>query len=249
MSANFPRLLSRLSALLLGGAMLMSSAWAADSATDPTLQQVQQRFSAQFPGVRVDGVSATPYADLYEIRVGNNLLYADANVNYVLEGNLIDAPTRRNITAQRQEQLNAINFADLPLHLAFEQVRGDGSRKLALFEDPNCGYCKQLRQTLQGMDNVTIYTFMYPILSPDSHVKVQATWCAEDKAATWEAWMLRQQPPASRECDAPMDDLIALGRKLNVRGTPTLFFADGSRATGALPAAMLEQRLKQAAQP
>lgn len=253
------RLLSQFAAMVLGGSVLLTPALAQPAATAApdaqtsaappanVLAQVQQRFTAQFPGIRVEGVSPTPYGDLYEIRVGNTLLYANADVTYVLEGNLIDAPTRRNLTAQRQEQLNAINFDELPLELAFLQVHGDGSRKVAIFEDPNCGYCKQLRKTLQTLPNVSIYTFMYPILSEDSHVKVHSIWCAQDRGATWDAWMLEQKIPPVQECNAPMDDFVALGRKLNVRGTPTLFFADGSRATGALPMAMLEQRLQQAA--
>lgn len=242
------RLLSRpLTYLALGLSLLAGSALAQTASTAADASgQVQQRFSSQFPGIRVDGVSPTPYGGLYEIRVGNTLLYADEAVSYVLEGNLIDGATRRNLTAQRQEQLNAIDFADLPLDLAFLQVRGDGSRKLAIFEDPNCGYCKQLRKTLLDLDNVSVYTFMYPILSPDSATKVQAIWCADDKAAAWDAWMIEGKAPAALECDAPMDDFVALGRKHNVRGTPTLFFADGSRATGALPLAMLQQRLQQA---
>ncbi|MGE4339159.1 MAG: DsbC family protein [Pigmentiphaga sp.] len=231
--------------LTLGLSLLAGSAQAQSTGADAS-DQVQQRFSSQFPGIRVDGVSSTPYGGLYEIRVGNTLLYADEAVNYVLEGNLIDGATRRNLTAQRQEQLNAIDFAELPLDLAFLQVRGDGSRKLAIFEDPNCGYCKQLRKTLLDLDDVSVYTFMYPILSPDSAAKVQSIWCAEDKGAVWDAWMIDGKTPATLECDAPMDDFVALGRKHNVRGTPTLFFADGSRATGALPLAMLQQRLQQA---
>lgn len=254
MSSLFTRLASRFAPLALIGALLGAPALAQDTPAAPTpapvnvQAQVQERFTAQFPGIRVDGVSPTPYRGLYEIRVGNTLLYADADVTYVLEGNLIDAPTRRNLTAQRQEQLNAVNFKELPLELAFLQVHGNGSRQVAIFEDPNCGYCKQLRQTLQELDNVSIYTFMYPILSEDSHVKVHSIWCADDRGATWDAWMLEQKAPPVLECNAPMDDFIALGRKLNVRGTPTLFFADGSRATGALSLAMLEQRLQQAAQ-
>ncbi len=231
--------------LVLAASFVLPSVALAQAA-DP-LQQVEQRFSQQFPNINVTGVSPTPYQGLYEIQVGNTILYANEDVSYVLEGNLIDAPTRRNVTAQRQEQLNAIEFSELPLDLAFEQQRGDGSRVVAIFEDPNCGYCKQLRQTLQQVDDLTIYTFMYPILSPDSHTKVQSIWCAEDRGATWDAWMLEGTVPPNLECDAPMDDFVALGRQYNVRGTPTLFFADGSRATGALPQPMLEERLERAA--
>lgn len=209
-------------------------------------REVEQRFTQQFSNVPVTAVRPTPYDGLYEIQVGNTLLYADEAVSFVLEGNLIDASTRSNVTAQRQEQINTIDFAELPMELAFEQRRGDGSRVIALFEDPNCGYCKQLRQTLQQVDDITIYTFMYPILSADSHTKVESVWCADERGTVWDDWMLNGITPPTLQCDAPLDDLVALGRQYNVRGTPTMFFADGTRATGALPGPMLEQRLNRA---
>lgn len=220
-------------------------------ATTPALAQsdantaVNARFQEKFPGVPVQSVTRTPYG-LYEVLVAGEIVYTNEDVSYVLQGTLIDTATRTNVTSARMEQISAVPFEQLPLELAFKQVRGNGERKVAIFEDPNCGYCKQLRHTLQQVDDVTIYTFMYPILSPDSTEKVKAIWCADDKGATWDAWMLKGQAPAPAQCDVPVDQLVALGRGLNVRGTPTIIFANGNRVSGALPLAQLENRLNSA---
>ena len=159
-----------------------------------------------------------------------------------MEGPLIDAMTRRDVTRESQEKLSAVTFDQLPLDLAIKQVKGDGSRKVAIFEDPNCGYCKQLRKTMESVDNVTIYTFLYPILSPDSKIKVRDVWCARTRArpGTTGCCAARSRPPPNATCPRK---LLALGQRLMVRGTPTLFFADGSRISGALPLDQLKERL------
>ena len=127
--------------------------------------------------------------------------------------------------------------------MAIKQVTGDGSRKIAVFEDPNCGYCKRLHQALKEVDNITVYTLLFPILSPDSTVKARNIWCAKDQAATWKAWMQDGVVPPDAACDAPIDKMLALGRKLMVQGTPAIIFADGSRVNGALPLDALQQKL------
>ncbi len=226
----------------------MGCIWATQGLAADNSAAVQKRFESLFEGVPVDGVAQTPYG-LYEVQVGGELLYTDESVSYVLQGTLVDTATRMNVTSARQEQLSAVPFDQLPLELAFVQKLGNGARKMAIFEDPNCGYCKQLRHTLLDLKDVTIYTFMYPILSPDSSTKVQSVWCAKDKAAAWDDWMLNGKVPPAASCDAPMTEFVALGQRLNVRGTPTIFFEDGSRASGALPLAMLEDRLRDAEAP
>ncbi|WP_371820205.1 DsbC family protein [Verticiella alkaliphila] len=164
-----------------------------------------------------------------------------------MQGALVDAESRRNLTTARLEQLNAVAFSDLPMELAFTQVRGNGSRHIAVFEDPNCGYCKQFRRTLLEVDDITVHTFMYPMLAPDSADKVRDVWCAKDKAAAWDAWMIEGKRPATASCDAPLPQMVALGQKLRVRGTPTIIFADGTRVGGALPRAAFEERLAKVA--
>lgn len=211
------------------------------ASADP--QSVRQAFNQRFPGLNIDAVKPTPFPGLYEVQIGMDLVYVDADVHYILQGSLIDAQTRRDLTAERLEDLSKVAFADLPLELAVKQVKGDGSRKIAVFEDPNCGYCKRLHQTLDDVDNITVYTLLFPILSPDSTVKARNIWCAKDQAATWRAWMLDGKVPPEANCEAPLDTILALGRKMMVRGTPNIVFADGSRVNGALPLDALKQKL------
>ncbi|WP_416232909.1 DsbC family protein [Castellaniella sp.] len=216
------------------------------TATAPAPQQAQaitQAFEQRFPGIRVDAVRLTPMEGIYEVQVGLDLLYTDARVNYVLQGSLIDAKARRDLTAERLEVLQQVAFDSLPLDRAIRQVKGTGARKVAVFEDPNCGYCKQLHHTLEDVDNVTVYTFLFPILTPDSATKSRDIWCAADPAKAWKAWMLNGELPATADCSTPIQDNLALGRKLNIQGTPALFFADGSRVNGALPLDALKKKL------
>lgn len=228
-----------------------ATATAQTSTAQPTAAQsakaqaVQKLFAERFDNPPITAVRLTPYG-LYEVQLGMDLVYTDEKVSFVLDGTLIDGVTRRDVTRERQDALAKIPFDQLPFELSFKQVRGDGTRKIAIFEDPNCGYCKQLRQSMVGMDNVTIYTFPYPILSPDSTVKVRNIWCAKDPGATWDAWMLQGKVPPAVECDAPTDKMVALGQKLMVRGTPGLFFVDGSRVGGAIPKEEIEKHLQQA---
>lgn len=215
------------------------------SAQAPTAAEanVKKLFTERFGAVAIDSITRTPYG-LYEVRVGSDLLYTDEKVTFVLDGTLIDAATKRNVTRERVEKLLAIKFDELPLNLAIKQVRGDGSRRIALFEDPNCGYCKQLRKSMKGIDNVTVYTFLYPILAPDSTTKSRAVWCSADKGKAWDDWMLDgKAPSANTNCDTPIDQIVALGKKLQVTGTPTIFFGDNTRVGGAIPADQLKAKL------
>lgn len=206
-------------------------------------QSITRAFEQRFPGIHVDAIRVTPMAGIYEIQVGMDLLYTDAQVDYVLQGSLIDAKARRDLTAERLEVLQQVAFDSLPLDHAIRQVKGTGARKVAVFEDPNCGYCKQLHRTLEDVDNVTVYTFLFPILAPDSTTKARDIWCAADPAKAWKAWMLKGELPAAADCQTPIQDNLALGRKLNVQGTPALFFADGSRVNGAMPLDALKKKL------
>lgn len=212
------------------------------SVSTPQLDAVKERFQQRFSGMDVTAVRLTPYG-IFEVQLGMDLIYTDEKVTWVMEGPLIDAMTRQDVTRATQEKLSAVTFDQLPLELAIKQVKGTGAKKVAIFEDPNCGYCKQLRKTMEELTDVTVYTFMYPILSPDSKDKVRDVWCAKDQGKTWDDWMVRNKKPAAANCDVPEDKLLALGHKLMVRGTPTLFFADGSRVSGAIPLDQLKERL------
>ncbi len=197
---------------------------------------------------KIDEVSKTPIAGLYEIRVnGTEIFYADAEGNYLLQGNLIDTRQRRNLTEERVDKLSAISFDALPFKDAFTIVRGNGKRKLAVFEDPNCGYCKRFERDLQKVDNVTVYMFLYPILSADSTDKSKAIWCAKDKGKAWQDWMVRDKAVTAASCDTTaIERNVEVGRKHKINGTPTLIFTDGTRVPGAITAAQVEKYLTDA---
>ena len=208
-------------------------------------------------GIKVDSVTKAGYFGLYEVYADGNIFYTDEKVTAMLIGgdmirapqalNLIDLKTNRNITDERMRKLNAIKFSDLPLEQAIKQVRGNGKRVIATFEDPNCGYCKRLAKDLQKLENVTIYTFLYPILSEDSLKKSRQIWCAADRNRAWLDWIIDGKQPGGRDnCDtSAISKNQEFGRRLNITGTPTIIFADGERVPGAVPLATLEQKLSQ----
>ena len=198
---------------------------------------------------KIDEVRATPMGGLYEVRVGTDLFYTDAKGNFLIQGELIDTKARRNLTEDRINKLTAVDFNALPLQDAFATVRGNGKRKLVVFADPNCGYCKRFERDLQNVDNVTIYTFLSPLLSPDSAEKSRNIWCAKDRNNAWNDWMLREKTPAAASCDtAALQRNLAFGKKHKITGTPTLLFANGARVPGAIGAADIEKRLAEASE-
>jgi thiol:disulfide interchange protein DsbC len=229
-----------LKTLLLGSLALACIAATAQEAS------IRKNIAERLPQLpKIDEISKAPLPGLYEIRVnGTDIFYTDAEANYLIQGNLIDLRQRRNLTEERLEKLTAVSFDALPLKDAFTVVRGNGKRKLAVFEDPNCGYCKRFERDLEKVNNVTVYTFLYPILSPDSTEKSKHIWCAKDKAKAWQDWMVREQLPAAANCDsAAITRNVELGRKHKITGTPTLIFADGSRVPGAISAPQIEKFL------
>ncbi|WP_219213701.1 DsbC family protein [Variovorax boronicumulans] len=207
---------------------------------------IRKNLASRIPQfANIDEVSKTPVAGIYEVRInGFEIYYTDEQGNYLLQGNLIDVQARRNLTEERVEKLSTVDFDKLPVKDAFKIVRGNGKRKLAVFEDPNCGYCKQFEREMKNVDNVTVYLFLYPVLGPDSNVKSRDIWCSKDKAKTWDDWMSTGAKPPTGSCDtAALQRNIEFGRKYNITGTPTVIFADGTRAPGAIPAAQVEKML------
>lgn len=198
---------------------------------------------ANFP--KIDEVARTPLPGIYEVRSGSDLFYTDADGSYVFTGELMDTRNRRNLTAERMDKLLAIDFDDLPVKDAFVVVRGNGKRKLAVFEDPNCGYCKRFERDLLKVDNVTVYMFLYPILGADSVEKSRAIWCAKDRGQAWLDWMVRDRAPSRvAQCDdAALARNTEFGRKHKITGTPTMVFANGSRVPGAIGSADIERLL------
>ena len=196
---------------------------------------------------KVDEVRPAPMPGLWEIRIGNEVRYTDPTGSYLIEGELIDLKARKNLTEERVTQLNRIDFATLPFKDAIVWKSGTGKRRIAVFADPNCGYCKRFEKGLQEMKDVTVYTFLIPILGGDSPEKSRAIWCAKDSTATWLAWMLKsEQPPkAPAGCDdAAIERNLALSRKIHVNGTPAILLEDGNRIPGAVGAVELERRLQ-----
>lgn len=197
---------------------------------------------------KIDEVRSTAMQGLYEVRIGTDLFYTDAKGNYLIQGELIDTKARRNLTEDRINKLTAVDFSALPLQDAFTIVRGDGKRKVAIFEDPNCGYCKRFERDLQNVDNITVYLFLYPILSPDSAEKSRNVWCAKDRVTAWQDLMVREKVPAAASCDtAAIQRNLAFGRKHKITGTPTLIFANGTRVPGAIGAQEVEKRFAEVA--
>jgi thiol:disulfide interchange protein DsbC len=213
---------------------------------------IRKNIAARLPQLKaIDEVRRTDIPGIFELRVnGTDIYYTDAQANYLIEGNLIDTRSRRNLTEERVEKLTAIKFESLPLKDAFTIVRGSGERKIAVFEDPNCGYCKRFERDLQKVDNVTIYLFLYPILGADSTEKSKAIWCTKDRALAWQDWMLRDQSAVapSAMCDiSALARNVEIGRKYKITGTPTLLFTNGARLPGAVDSKKVEQMLVEAA--
>jgi thiol:disulfide interchange protein DsbC len=226
----------------LGLALAAASGFAETPQEAALKKQIQPRLGE---GAVIDSVTKTPYSGLFEVRVGSDIFYTDAQAKYLFVGRILDASTTEDYTKARVDEISKIKFSDLPLESALKTVKGNGKRVIAVFEDPNCGYCKRFRQNLQEVDNVTIYTFLYNILTPDSSVKSKNIWCSADRSKAWDEWMLNGKAAAvaPEACTTPNDKILALGRKMRVTGTPTIFFTDGSRIPGAIDAKGLEAKL------
>ncbi|MBC7779556.1 MAG: DsbC family protein [Proteobacteria bacterium] len=213
-------------------------------------QAIRKAIAEKFPNAKIESLSKTPFPGLLELVVDGTLFYTDEKFTYVLDGSVIDTKSWTNVSQQRREDLEAkqqgpIAFKELPLDQAVKIVKGNGRRVIATFEDPNCGYCKQFHSQLTKLNDVTIYTFLYPIISPpDSVEKSRAVWCSKDRARAWDEVMTSGKiAPAAANCKAPIDEVLKLGQKYNVKSTPTIFLSDGQRLRGALPVEQLDQAI------
>jgi thiol:disulfide interchange protein DsbC len=193
----------------------------------------------------IDEVTKTPVPGIYEVRIGSEILYSDENGNHLFQGSLIETKTRTSLTEARLNKLNAIDFAQLPLKDAFVWKNGTGARKIAVFADPNCGYCKKFEQDLQKIKNVTVYTFLLPVLGGDSPQKSENVWCSKDPAKTWLSWMLDNKVPPRNlgACSTPIERNLEFSRKYRINGTPAIIFTDGTRVPGAMSAEAIEKQL------
>lgn len=213
-------------------------------------KEVRQAVQALAPETKVVSVSKTPLPDLYEVVVdgprGIALVYASGKGDYVLVGELLDVKKRRNLTGERMERLNAVDFDSLPLSQAIKMVQGNGKRRMAVFSDPDCPYCRKLEPELAKLNDVTIYIFPYPLpMHPDAGRKSKLVWCSKDRLQAWKDMMLRIRLPEGgrSDCDHPVDKNLALGERLRIDGTPALILGDGRRLTGYASAERIEQML------
>ena len=235
--------LSRFRLLVLVGATLL-----AGGAAFAQEAQIRKGLLERIPSFpKIDEVRPSPIPGVYEVRyAGTEILYTDAKGEYLIQGSLIDAKTMTNLTEARIDKLSAVDFASLPVKDALVIKQGSGARKMAVFVDPNCGYCKRFERDLATIKDVTIYTFIIPILGPDSTAKSRDIWCAKDAVKSWRAWMIDGATPVKvmDKCDtAAIDRNLEFARKYRVNGTPAVFFEDGTRKPGALPAEMVEKLL------
>ena len=231
--------IARAAAALVFALALVPAAFADEAA-------IRKNISERVPDFpKIDEVTKTSIPGLYEIRIGTDILYTDEQGNYIIEGQLIETKTRTNLTEQRVAKLTAIDFKTLPLKDALVWKQGTGERKLVIFADPNCGYCKKFERDLLTVKDVTVYTFLYPILGGDSPEKSKAIWCAKDNTKAWRDWMIKGTPAEnSPNCDSTaLQRNFAFGKKHRINGTPGLVFEDGTQRAGALNAEAIEKML------
>ncbi len=225
--------------------LLLSVSLAHAAETDKTAAAIKDTLHKNYEQLigPVDQVNKSPVPGLYEVVTGDHIFYTDKNAQYLIDGQMFDLKARKNITEARAQKLFAIDFNALPLDLAIKKVKGNGSRKMAYFTDPNCGYCKKLEHELKDVTDVTLYLFLYPIFQGSAE-KVQDIWCSKDQVKAWDDLMQNGVQPAPAKCDGvPSDKVLALGKKLRVNGTPALIFANGVINPGYMPADALNKAL------
>ena len=219
---------------------------------------LRAEFMKKYPQANVESITRTPYLGLYEMVVDGEVIYTDPDFNYLIVGSLIETKTKINLTDARQREIEdkklkslAFPFEQLPFDLAIKKVKGDGSRKVAVFSDPDCPYCRKLEKDIEKISDATIYIFLFPIeqLHPKAPEISRAIWCAPDRLKAWDEYMLKGVVPKSPKCDNPVEKIVAYGQSKKINGTPTIFFSDGKRVPGAIPAERFEELLGKAGSP
>lgn len=229
----------------LAASLLAATAHGAPAKVD-AVATLKQNIETRFPGAHVLDVQPSVIPGVYELFMGDQIVYSDATGDYLIVGSIVETQTKQNLTEARLNEHGKINFGVLPLERAIKVVKGNGSRKFAVFSDPDCPYCQQLEKTLGSVTDITMFVFLYPIASlhPQAPVKAHAIWCAPDRSAAWNQWMHEKILPPTKTCGGdPIDALQKLGEELHINSTPTLFFADGRRVAGAIPIEELQKYL------
>ena len=228
-------------ALALIGSLLLATTGQAQTTAD--VRQALAKVLPHFPASAQ--IIKTPYAGLYEVDIGDRVFYTDAKGSFLFAGEILETKSGTNVTKERIEQLQKVSWKELPLKDAFNVVYGDGKRQVAVFEDPYCPYCHQLDKTLESMSNMTVHVFLFPVIRQDSPAKARDIWCSADKAKVWQAWMNDQKAPpkAPASCATPLEANLALGQRLGIQSTPTMFLENGQRISGAVDAAEINRRM------
>lgn len=212
---------------------------------------LKKAIEAAYPKFKVESITKTPYGGLYEVFMGGQIVYTDEKLTFLIaEGRLVDPKTKKDVTGERLDELTKIDFNSLPLDQAIKVVKGNGSRKLVVFSDVDCPFCKRLEQNeLSNISDVTVYTFLYPIeqLHPDAAAKSKSIWCASNRVKAWNDWIFNNKLPASTgNCEVPLERVGELARKFGITSTPTLIFSDGKRMLGAQPYKEIEKSMQAA---
>jgi thiol:disulfide interchange protein DsbC len=215
----------------------------------PDIAAIRGALEQRFPGAQISHVAKSSYFGLYEVMLDDNLVYTDPSAAYIFVGSMYDTATKQNLTEARSRKLNRVAVDKLPYELAFKRVKGDGSRKLVIFSDADCPFCHRLETEIKGLDNVTIYTFLFPIdqLHPNAAKKSKQIWCSADKAQAWDVFFASGKVPDNKgDCGDPVAKTQALGQSMHINATPTLIFADGTMIPGALPLPQIEKEMASA---
>lgn len=226
--------------------LLLSTMFSTAHADETSLRKA---LLADFPGEKIESIKKTPYLGLYEVVVGDDLFYTDENATFLFLGHVIDPKTKQSLTSERLQEIKdarRISMDALPLDLSIKAVRGNGKRKLVVFSDPKCPYCKRLEKELAKVTDVTIYTLLYPVLN-GSLPTATSIWCSGDRLKAWDDFMLRGIAPPEKNCETPISTLVQTGQKYRINGTPTLIFADGSVVPGMITTEAIEKKLNTAA--
>lgn len=200
-----------------------------------------------FPNEKIEILKRIPSLQLYEITIGDQIFYVDEKAKYFFSGHLFDLKNEKNLTEERLQEIRSARKVDidsLPLEYAIQEIKGNGERKLVIFSDPNCGYCKRLEKELIHINNVTIYTFLYPILKGSKRIS-EAIWCSDDKLKSWNNFMINGTTPTGKECNAPIDALLRTGKQHGFNSTPTIVFANGKTVPGMISAEIIEKKLNE----
>ena len=208
---------------------------------------LKKSLTPYFPNEKIEVLKRVPSLQLYEITIGDQIFYVDEKAKYFFSGHLFDLKNEKNLTEERLQEIRSARKVDidsLPLEYAIQEIKGNGERKLVIFSDPNCGYCKRLEKELIHINNVTIYTFLYPILKGSKEIS-EAIWCSDDKLKSWNNFMLNGTTPTEKDCEAPINALLKTGKKYGFNSTPTIIFANGKIVPGMISAEMIEKKLNE----